>query len=38
MVPPARRLPAASILKVSKFAVRRTIDLNCRNTAMYFFV
>ena len=37
MIPPARRLPAASILQVSAIAVRRAIDLDHRNTAMQFF-
>jgi hypothetical protein len=37
MVPTARRLPAASILKVSKITVRRVIDNNLSNTAMLFF-
>ncbi len=37
MVPTARRLPAASILKGSKIAVSCTIDNNLSNTAMLFF-
>ena len=37
MVPPARCLPAASILKVSKIAVRSAIDNDFRHTAMQFF-
>jgi hypothetical protein len=38
MVPPSRRLPAAPILQVSAIAVRRGIDPNHRNTAMYFLL
>jgi hypothetical protein len=34
MVTSARRSPVASILKVSKIALRRTIDNDLRNTAM----
>jgi hypothetical protein len=37
MVPPNRRLPGAPILQVSAIAVRRAIDHNHCNTAMYFF-
>ena len=37
MISPARRLPAASILKVSAIAVRRAIDIDHRNAAMQFF-
>ena len=36
MISPARRLPAASILKVSAIAVCREIELDLRNTAMQF--
>jgi hypothetical protein len=37
MISPARRLPAAPIEQVSAIAVRRTIDIDHRNTAMQFF-
>ena len=36
MVPPSCRLPTAQILQVSAIAVHRAIDLDLRNTAMYF--
>jgi hypothetical protein len=38
MVPTARRLPAASILKVSKIPIRCAIEYNLSNTAMLFFM
>jgi hypothetical protein len=38
MVPPSRRLPVAPILQVSAIAVRRAIDHDHRNTAMYFLL
>lgn len=37
MISPARRFPAAPILKVSAIVVCRAIDLDLRNTAMQFF-
>ena len=37
MVPPSRRLPEAPILQVSVIAVRRTINHNHCNMAMYVF-
>jgi hypothetical protein len=37
LVPTARNLPAASILKVNKIAVSQAINNNLSNTAMLFF-
>ena len=37
MIPPARRPPAAPILKVSDVAVLRTIEHHLHYTAMQFF-
>jgi hypothetical protein len=34
MIPPARRLPAASIEKLSKFAICRAINLDFRKMVM----